>query len=228
VPPSRPPDTRDLVTRRQRALASGDSSRYDLANRVFNATLPYFGPKARMPMIYWRPRTPGGEIDMRAEPVMNTAEAWSKYLPKLGAPVGRIAYPTAHDTWGREPPWKGPGQQVLRQHFIDILLHELAHTQQSGRYPSKLQVEGGADAFAALTRDEVARRLNVDEGGRAAMPFMGGYGMLGQHFVGKYGPQQALFGQFGQRGRIPAPGPPSLPGLTRPGVRGLPRWAYQA
>jgi hypothetical protein len=206
MPPLRPPDTRDLATRRQRALASADASRYDLANRIFNvAAKNWFGPRARMPLIYWRSRTPGGEIDMQRAPVMNTAQAWSKWQRGLGAPVGRITYPTMLDTWpdaGNLPPFRVP-LATRRQHFMDILLHELAHTQQGAGYPSKLAVEGGADAFTALARNQVAKELGF--GPYAAMPFVAGYGHLFQRYLAKYGPQRALFGQFGQRGRLPPP-----------------------
>ena len=215
--PSRPPDVRDFTTRAARARASREASQYDLTNRVFNAALPFFGSRTRMPLIYFRPRTPGGTIDMTREPVMNTAEAYAK---RVARPSGMIAYPTQSELWGREPPWRGPGQQVMRQHFMDILLHELAHTQQRPT-GSHLQIEGGADAFAALARDQVARRLGF--GTQAAMPFMAYYGSLGPRFVNRYGADQALYGQFGQPAPtriLPLPRSP----ISGPGMGAFPQF----
>jgi hypothetical protein len=201
--PLRPPDTRDLVTFAQRRRASRDASQYDLANRVFNAARPYLGQRTPMPLVYWRSRTPGGEIDLEREAVVPTAAAWSRRLPP-GRGVGMVAYPYQQDPWGKAmPPYRDAPARDRRQHFVDILLHELAHTQQdpaaNARVPrlEHLRTEGGADAFAALSRDAVARRLGW--GQQAAMPFAGGYGPLGPRFVRRFGPGQALYGQFGRR-----------------------------
>jgi hypothetical protein len=227
MPPTRPPDTRDLTTVAQRRQASLEASRYALANRVFNAALPYFGPRTRMPLIYFRRRSPGGEFDV---PRRYAAQAFSRH--EEGDGLGMIAYPTGRDPWlHARAPWRGLPEPVKRQHFMDILLHELAHTQQD---PTKignrehLWVEGGADAFAALARDAVARRMGL--GQQAAMPFSPGYGPLFNQFLRRYGGGQALYGQFGRR---PPPPPPvtHLPGAAsaRVGtIRGLPTWASQA
>jgi hypothetical protein len=153
-----------------------------------------------MPLVYFRSHTPGGEIDMRSEPVMNTAEAYSRHEPE-GHRVGQVAYPTGLDPWlSPRAPWRGLPEREKQQHFIDILLHELAHTQQdptTWEGLGHLRVEGGADAFAALARDRVVRRMGL--GRQAAMPFIGGYGQLGNQFIGRFGGGQALYGQFGRR-----------------------------
>jgi hypothetical protein len=206
--PLRPPDVQrrgGLVTRGQRALASRDASAYDLTNRIFNAALPYFGLRARMPLVYFRERTPGARpaLDLEAEPTVPIAEAWSKHDPH-GAPTGMIAYPylaNPEDVRTRRPLdyLATPGRvgRVRKQVFADILLHELAHTQQPARYSSRLKVEGGADAFARLARDYVARRTGL--GRRAPVPYLSSYGTLGNRFVSRFGGNQALFGQFGRR-----------------------------
>jgi hypothetical protein len=196
-----------LVTRGQRALASRDASAYDLTNRIFNAALPYFGPQTKMPLIYFRERTPGRRprLDLEAEPAVPIAEAFSRHDP-AGKPVGLIAYPYLADQWkaGARRPQNyltTPGRlgRVRKQVFADILLHELAHTQQRSLpvLASKLKVEGGADAFAALARDYIARRIGL--GRQAPFPFTSGYGMLGQRYIRRFGGNQALFGQFGRR-----------------------------
>ncbi len=231
MPPRRPPDTRDLATRGQRALASANASRYDLANRVFNAALPYFGSNAKMPLVYWQARTPGGEINV---PPRYAAEAIARFEPGASG-LGMVAFPTGR-AWHRpQPPWRAdPDWQ--RQSLIDVLLHELAHTQQREDVFSNdprvsgsphLRIEGGADAFAALARDAVARRMGQS---RAPTPFSGGYGMLGSQFIDRFGGDQALYGQFGRSappGASPSVGRPPVPGVTGPGIRGLPPWAYR-
>jgi hypothetical protein len=210
--PIRPPDVQrwqGLTTRGQRALASADASRYDLANRVFNAARPYFGPNARMPLVYWRSQTPDRFLDLQAEAAVPIAEAYfkgSKAAPLTYRRSGVVAYPYRQERWGMYPPYKPPPARDQRQHFMDILLHELAHTQQrppagTGGPRAHLQIEGGADAFAALSRDAVARRLGF--GQMAPMPFVSGYGDLGSRFVRRYGPAQALYGQFGRVGPRP-------------------------
>jgi hypothetical protein len=203
--PLRPPDTRDLVTFAQRRRASRDASQYDLANRVFDAARPYFGQRTPMPLVYWRSQTPDRFLDLQASPAEPTAEAYfkgAKAAPLTYRRSGVVAYPYQQDPWGMQPPYKPAPAQVRRQHFMDVLLHELAHTQQRpparmGTLPEMTRIEGGADAFAALARNEVARRLGF--GRQAAMPFVSGYGNLGSQFVRRYGPNQALYGQFGRR-----------------------------
>jgi hypothetical protein len=208
LPPSRPPDVQrrgGLVTRGQRAQASQDATAYALANRIFNAALPYFGQRTRMPLVYWRSRTPGRhpQLDLEREAAVPIAEALSRHDPG-GEPTGLIAYPYLRDQWkaGARRPQNyltTPGRvgRVRKQVFADILLHELAHTQQPTGYASKLKVEGGADAFAALARDYIARRIGL--GRQAPFPFTSGYGMLGNQFISRFGGNQALFGQFGRR-----------------------------
>jgi hypothetical protein len=208
LPLFRPPDVQrrgGLVTRGQRALASRDASAYDLANRVFDAARPYFGQRTPMPLVYFRSRTPGARpaLDLNAEPAVPIAEAWSRHDPH-GAPSGLVAYPYLFDPENvrvRRPLnyLSTPGRlgRVRKQVFADILLHELAHTQQPARYSSRLKVEGGADAFAQLARDYVARRVGL--GRRAPFPYRSSYGTLGSRFVSRFGGNQALFGQFGRR-----------------------------
>jgi hypothetical protein len=208
--PLRPPDVQrvgGLVTGVQRAQASRDASAYGLANRVFNAALPYFGRKTPMPLMYWGPRTPGGQINLAQAPRGVVAEARSRGIPDA-APSGMLAYPY------REPTGPGgplpanfletPGQlgRLRQQHFADILLHEMAHTQQTPPLrgtpaASPMRMEGGADAFAVLARDAVARQLGL--GPRALYPYSSGYVKLGTQFLNRLGPQQALYGQFPYR-----------------------------
>jgi hypothetical protein len=183
-----------LVTGAQRARASREASAYGLANRVFNAALPYFGQRTQMPLIYWRSRTPGGQIDLSQAPPGVQAEARSRGIPGAG-PSGLLAYP-----YQREMP--GAFGKLRQQHFADVLLHELAHTQQAPprrgtAAATPLRMEGGADLFAALARDAVARRIGL--GPHALFPYSSGYVGLGKRYLSRFGPRAALRGQFPYR-----------------------------
>jgi hypothetical protein len=88
---------------------------------------------------------------------------------------------------------------AVTQDALGVLLHELAHTQQVNRFRQMAQpgarfpIEGGAEAFGQLAQPAVARRL-----GMRPLPYRPGYGNLGQQFLNRYGPRQALYGQFGR------------------------------
>jgi hypothetical protein len=205
--PLRPPDVQragGLVTRYQRRLASQDATAYDLANRIFNAALPSFGPQTRMPLVYWRSRTPGRRplLDLETDPAVPLAEAepGGRARDRVTRQLGVVAYPYQANPFNPRARPATSFPTGRKQQFADTLLHELAHTQQDPTgFGNKFRIEGGADAFAALTRDYVARRLGW--GPRATTPFRSGYGDLGAQFIHRFGPQQALRGQFPYRNR---------------------------
>jgi len=192
--PFPPPDVRDLATRAARAQASRQSTAYGLTNRVFNATLPYFGRRTQMPLVYFQPRSPGPRpmIDMRQAPPGMEASSWPR---RIAGPSGLVVYPHGADYFFNRP--------AARQHFADVLTHEFAHTQQPPQIfrrnapvpQQQLQIEGGADAFAQLVRSFVARKAL---GARPAMPYSSGYGNMGNQFIDRFGRNRALYGQFGQ------------------------------
>jgi hypothetical protein len=194
--PLRPPDVQPaggLVTYQQRRQASRGASAYDLANRVFNAALPYFGRQTQMPLVYWQARTPG------ARPLVNMPQGPRAPLAQT-VPGGELTDPVARQTGVMAYPNVLRYRQtpLARQFFSDVFLHELAHTQQDPklflrqRY-SPLTTEGAADAFAALARGPVARRAGF---GPPPMPYRSGYGPLGQQYLQQFGPRRALSGQF--------------------------------
>lgn len=164
-----------MNTRQQRSDASNRAMQYALANRVFNQTLPYFGSKTQMPLIYF-----GRPSDFSTK---NTSEAYT-------FPAGV-----------REAHWPSGSVRVRNMYAVDephtaahlagLLLHELAHTQQPGRITSHLATEGGADAFSQLLLKKTLANLGI----HAPIP-RAAYGNLYKLFLRRFGKNQALYGQF--------------------------------
>lgn len=198
MPPIRPPDTRldvGLPTRYQRRLQSRDARAYDRTNLVFNMLLPLFGRNRQMPLVYFRGQSPGRHpaLDVQTEPVVP---------PAMAGHIGRrpaVVFPHGSVYAMDEP--------NTRQSWLDILVHELAHTQQGPkmwdeRNPQSRQrnVEGGADAFALLNRTRVARRLGFGNPPTHYMGYGGVDSPWGQQFIRRYGRDYALHGQFSPQG----------------------------
>ena len=200
-----PPDRRDFNTFRQRQLASDRSSAYDVTNRAFNALLDYFGPQAVMPLVYWGKGSFGGRT-LGSENAAGQAYLARDRVP--GAPNGAVRidlnnlYNVAlgqHLIRGGKQKFQGMGNR-LTQDALDVLIHELAHTQQRPDRYTPLNVEGGAEAFTRAARGHVAAKLGM----RAPNPLLspGNYGTMASRFLQKYGANYALWRQFGQRGTL--------------------------
>jgi hypothetical protein len=202
-----------LTTRAARTRASQDATAYLLANRIFDAALPYFGRNTRMPLIYFRSRTPGRHpwIDMPGSAV---AMAWPRGMVRDTAArqLGVVAYPYRRlpdvSQWKHDPLQRYAfragdlSRPSRRQRFADSLIHELAHTQQAALplrdiRSHKLELEGGADAFTVLARNRIFANAGL---GRPLQPYVTPYAALAADFLNKYGRGMALFGQFPHRG----------------------------
>lgn len=201
--PSRPPDTQDLTTRRQRVIASKRSTAYDFTNRIFNLLLSYFGPHALMPMVRWGE----GRVQYGTPLPSSGGGAYSKHSPWAASPGRGDVGISLHQLRGLamlnglRPGTNAyrrleRGLNVNRQGILDTLIHELAHTQQVGD-GDRVEIEGGADAFTDLVRADVFRALGM---GGPVNPYWGYRQNYEWQFRNRHPRDYTLFGQFGQRG----------------------------
>ena len=205
-----------MNTYRQRQLASDRSTAYDVTNQAFNALLAYFGPQAIMPMVYW-----GQGSYNKGQTLGSHGAAGEAYLAAdkvSGFPHGAVRidlnnlYNLAlgqHLLGNHKKAFRGQAEG-MKQGALDVLIHELAHTQQLEpelRRPisrmkndRNLQIEGGAEAFTRLARGRVAAKLGMRPPNPLVSP--GNYGTMANRFLNKYGANYALWRQFGQRGTL--------------------------
>ncbi len=190
---SRPPDRADMNTTAQVNRSSRQAKAYDLTNVIFNALRPYLGQNVPMPMVYFTNRIGPKGVDMRTYPVATDAVTYPRGYHGGYDKTGVVAYPAGLGLLN--------ARGKARMQGIDILIHELAHTQQNPALlnlpqgPARqAQIEGGAEAFTELVRDSVARMFGIK-----TPPYRPPYGPAGADFLKRYGRSYALRGQF--RGR---------------------------